>query len=242
MAKVDRKKLLKEPDEFLTLSNRALRWSKDNGRLLIMASAAAVLVVGAILGTQSFLSYRKANAAEALAAVFPQYQLTLSGQADEAQTKAAREGLERVGKDYGATPSGQQARLALANLLLQTGEFSEAAKVFHDLSDDADLPAPLTPLALTGLGQASEGAKKYAEAAEAYAAAAKSAGPSLALSLALDQARALEAAGEKDAAVDIYRRLAGQSREKGLVLAARLRLAQLGVASEAPAPAAGPGQ
>ena len=30
MAKIDRKKLLKEPDEFLTLSDRAVRWGKNN--------------------------------------------------------------------------------------------------------------------------------------------------------------------------------------------------------------------
>lgn len=236
--KVDRKKLLKEPDEFLTFSSRAMRWGKDNARLLVLVGGAAVVVLGAVVGIQSYLSFRNATAAEALAQVFPHYQATLTGQASPEQTATAREGLEKVGREYGATPSGQQARLALANLLLQTGEYEKAAKGFQSLADDADLPAPLLPLALKGMGQALEGSKKYTEAAEAYALAAKAGGLTKAGGLSLDQARALEAAGEKEAAVGLYRRLAADGKDKGLTFAAKLRLAQLGVAPEAATPAA----
>jgi tetratricopeptide (TPR) repeat protein len=236
--KVDRKKLLKEPDEFLSFSGRAVRWGKENSRLLTLVGGAAVVVLGAVVGIQSYLSYRNSTAAEALALVFPHYQATLAGQASPEQTTAARDGLEKIGRDYGATPSGQQARLALANLLLQLGEYDKAAKGFQGLADDADLPGPLLPLALKGMGQALEGAKKYTEAAEAYAAAAKAGGPTLAHGLNLDQARALEAAGEKEAAVGLYRRLASESKDKGLALVAKLRLAQLGVAPDAVPPAA----
>lgn len=237
MAKVDRKKLLKEPDEFLTLSARMVNWGKENSRLLILVGTAAIVVLGAVVGIQAYLSYRNNTAAEALAAVFPHYQATLTGQADPAQAKTAREGLEKVAQTYGASPSGQQARLALANLLLQTGDYEQSAKVFLDLSDDADLPAPILPLALMGVGQALEGSKKFTEAAEAYASAAKAGGPALANSLALDQARVLEAAGEKEAAVGIYRRLAGEGKDRNLALLAKLRLANLGVAPDAAPPA-----
>lgn len=237
MAKVDRKKLLKEPDEFLTLSARVVSWGKENSRLLIMVGTAAIVVLGAVVGIQSYLAYRNNTASEALAAVFPQYQATLSGQADPEQLKAAREGLEKVSQTYGASPSGQQARLALANLLLQSGQYEQSAKVFHDLADDADLPGPLLPLAVMGYGQALEGSKKYTEAAEAYATAAKSSGPALANSLALDQARALEAGGEKNAAIAVYRGLAREGKDRNLALMAKLRLANLGVAPETAPPA-----
>lgn len=233
MVKVNRKKLLKEPDEFLSFSDRAVRWGKENSRLLTLVGGAAVVVLGAVVGIQAYLSYRNNTAAEALSLVFPHYQATLTGQASPEQTTAAREGLEKIGRDYGATPSGQQARLALANLLLQMGEYDKAAKGFQGLADDADLPAPLLPLALKGMGQALEGGKKFTEAAEAYASAAKAGGPTLAHGLNLDQARALEGAGEKEAAVGLYRRLAGESKDKGLALMAKLRLAQLGVAPDA---------
>ncbi len=237
MAKVDRKKLLKEPDEFLTLSARVVNWGKANSRLLLIMGTSVIVVLGAVVGIQAYLNYRNNTASEALAAVFPQYQATLGGQAEPDQIKQAREGLEKVSQTYGASPSGQQARLALANLLLQTGEYDQAAKVFQGLSEDADLPTPLMPLALMGMGQALEGSSKFTESAEAYASAAKAGGPALSNSLALDQARVLEAAGEKEAAAGLYRRLASEAKDKGLALTAKLRLAQMGIAPDAAPPA-----
>jgi predicted negative regulator of RcsB-dependent stress response len=231
--KVDHKKLLKEPNEFLSFSGRAVRWGKDNSRLLILVGSAAIVVLGSVLSIQGYLSYRNSTAVKALAQVFPHYQATLAEQASPEQTATAREGLEKVGLYYGATPSGQQARLALANLLLQLDDYDKATKVFHGLADDADLPTLLLPLALKGMGQALEGNKKYTEAAEAYAAAAKAGGPILANSLGLDQARALEGAGEREAAIEIYRWLAEESKDKGLAFIAKLRLAHLGVSLDA---------
>jgi tetratricopeptide (TPR) repeat protein len=227
MAKVSRKKLLKEPDEFLSFSGRALAWSKANLRTLTWAGSALVAVLALVLGIQAYLNHRNAQAAQDLGRIFGAYSAALAGQLEAKQNELVGQALEAVAQEYSATPAGQQARLALGNLYLSTGSYEAAAKTFAILSEEPRLAATLQPLAQLGLGQALEGQKKYPEAAEAYAAAARLAGPNLAAQARLDQARVLEAAGNQAAALGLYRQLLKEPPDRGLMAVARARLVAL---------------
>ncbi len=120
------------------------------------------------------------------------------GQPDATEGRqAAAEGLAQVAQSFGATQSGVQARLALASLELGRAEWAKAQAALVALVEEDDLAAPLRPLVHRGLGQAEEGQGRFKEAAEAYAEAARLAGPSLAGLIRLDQARALAAAGTR---------------------------------------------
>jgi tetratricopeptide (TPR) repeat protein len=228
MAKISRKKLLKEPDEFLTFSGRALAWSKANTRTIIWAGSAVVLALALVVGIQSYISHRNAQAAADLGRVFAAYQTALAGQLEAKQAELVLQALESVAQEYSASPAGQQARLAYGNLCLQMNAFDPAAKAFAMLADEPRLPDALQPLAHLGLGQALEGQKKFTEAADAYAAAARLAGPNLAAQARLDQARVLEAAGNPGAAMNLYRQLLKEPPDRGLQAAARARLVALG--------------
>lgn len=228
MAKVDRKKLLKEPDEFLSISDKAIRWAKENARLLIIVVAALVLAVACTIGIQAYLRYRTIQGAEALAKVFPSYQATIVGQADDAAVKKVIADLDKVVEEYGATPSGMQARLALAGLLLKSGDPAKAAFHFSELGDDPGAPAQMIPLALRGLGQCLSAQKKYAEAAAVYGRAAEGAGPQTAALIRLDQGLALAAAGDKSGAAQVYRGLIHASPDSPAASEATSRLVALG--------------
>ena len=65
MAKIDRKKLLKEPDEFLTLSDRAVRWARTHTRPLTIGVCAALAGMILVLGIQAYLNHRQAQGAQA---------------------------------------------------------------------------------------------------------------------------------------------------------------------------------
>ncbi len=232
MVKVNRKKLLKEPDEFLTFSGRALAWSKANLRLLLFGGSGVILLLALVLGIQTYLNHRATAASEALGRVFNAYQAVLAGAADQKLSQGAVEGLEKVAQEYGATLSGQQARLALGNLFAHLGEYQKAQKVFQGLLEEAGLPGDLQALAYLGMGLAWEGLQKYGEAAEAFASAAKAAGPSLAAQAGMEQARALEAAGDKAGAERLYRAMLKAGANRGQGPGARLRLAAMGLDPE----------
>jgi tetratricopeptide (TPR) repeat protein len=232
MAKVDRKKLLKEPDEFLTLSDRVIRWSRKNLQTVLWSATAVALAAAAVLGGKAYFDWREQKAAAELAPVMTAYIALVEGRAGETQlTKLAAE-LQRVTDAYGSTPAGLQARLALGDLRLSLGQYAQAGETLQALTQEEDLGAELAPLAWHGLGQALEGSKDYAKAAEAYAQAISLAGPNLGRLYKLDRARVLKAAGEDKAAAQIYRELLAPPAPPSVQERARAALAAMGL--EAP--------
>ena len=55
MVKVDRKKLLNEPDEFQTFTDLAVKWGQENKRLIVVIAIVLVLAVGGTVGIRSYL-------------------------------------------------------------------------------------------------------------------------------------------------------------------------------------------
>lgn len=242
MAKVDRKKLLKQPDEFLTFSDRAVRWGRQNIKMLTIGGSALLLAIAATLGIQTYLNYRSSQAGKALAVVYDDFVAVMLGQPDAAKAEAVATGLAQVVEQYGATEAGMQARLALGELWLRQGQAEKAEKTLAALGEEPYLPAPLAPLALAALGRSLELRQKLGEAAEAYANAAKAAGPSQAALYRLDRARVLEASGDKAQAEALYRELLQGAKDSNLAQTARQRLVALGLEPdpETPPPAQEP--
>ena len=229
MSKINRKKLIKQPDEFLTFSSKAIAWSKDNSKLLMGIACGLVFAVAVWVGLGTYLEYRQNQASDALAGSFENYMKAVGGKADPAQEKAARESLAKVVDQYGATPAGIQARLALGNLLVEKAKYADAEKILSELSEETDLPPGMLPLAWHGLGLSLEGQKKYKEAASAYESAMKEAGPTLRNSYRLDLARVQEAAGDKDAAIKTYSEAVVQPPDPSSLDLVRSRLVVLNV-------------
>jgi predicted negative regulator of RcsB-dependent stress response len=229
MAKIDRKKLLKKPDEFLTFSEKAVNWSKENSKLLMGIAGGLVFAVAVWVGLSTYLEHRQDQAANALAASFENYSKAVEGKADPDQVKAARQSLAKVVDQYGATPAGIQARLALGDLLVEKAKYSDAEKILSELSKETELPPGMRPLAWHGLGLSLEGQKKYKESASAYESAMKEAGPTLRNSYRLDLARVQEAAGDKDAAIKTYSEAVSQPPDPSSLDLVHSRLVALGV-------------
>lgn len=237
MAKIDRKKLLKEPDEFLTFSDRAISWSRANMKLVIGVATAAALILAAVLGIKAYLDYHQRMAAAALAPVMVAYQQAVLGKSPDPKMVAKlAEQLKDVTDDYGATPAGLQARMALGDLQLSLGRFKEAVVTFSELTEEPDLGADLAPLAWRGLAQAQEGAGDYTLAAASYQRAGELAGPNLARLVNLERARVLAAAGDKNQAAQLYRKLAADNSDAALAMQAQAGLTSLGLDPETAKP------
>jgi len=227
MAKDDIRQILKEPDEFITFTDKAVKWARANAKALLIGAAAAVLLIGAGVGLRSYASHRDAQAMDKLGPVMLVYEKYLGGQIDGPALQTMREALGMIADEYSATPAGRQARLALAQTLFNQGEYDQAAQEFAALGQDSSLEAELLPLALHGQAQSQEALGKYDEAQKSYQRAIQAAGPDLAALYALDRARALAAAGDQAGAVALYEKaLQGgpddQSRQTIVAALARL--------------------
>ncbi len=226
---VKQRKKLKEPDEFITLSDRAVRWARENLKLVIALAAAFVLCLAAITAVQAYLQHQRQAAAQALAVAMEPYAKAMDDFTDQKSFTAAEKALRKVMEDYGSTASGVQASLSLGNLLLSREKWGSAQEVFQVLCEQDDLAPILQPLAWRGKAQALEGQKKFQESAGAYRRAVKLSGPNLARRYRLDLARVLAAAGDQKQAEDIYRELCGPKGDPLLAEVARAELVELGV-------------
>ena len=228
MAKVDRKKLLKEPDEFLTLSGQVIRWGKGNLNKVLWSATAVALIVAAVLGFKTYLDWREQKAAAELAGVMTGYAAVVDGKLPQDKTAKLAADLTKVTDQYGSTPAGLQARLALGDLRLGLGQWEQAQKVFASLTEEGGLGADLAPMAYHGLGQALEGREDNKQAAQVYAQAVAAAGPNLGQIYKLDRARVLAASGDSQGAVAIYKEILGQPAGQAVHERARGALAALG--------------
>jgi len=198
------KKELKE--DALVSSYVKIRTFYEQHKRYISIALTAVVVM--VIAGFIYVNNRKANNEKAtteLGKVFQyhgegQYQTAIDGVPERNVA-----GLKSIVTNYGGTHSGQFARFLLADCYYQLGNYQEALKNFEDFSPDAML---LSVSRLAGIAQCYEAEGKYGEAAEYFdkAVAENPNGVSAAEYLSA-AARNYALAGQKERALDLYKRL-----------------------------------
>lgn len=161
-----RRKDLKRPDEFLTLTSQALEWARTNQRTLVVAGIAAVLIV---VGVTGFIALRRARQRDAnadLARALGSYR--------ETKPSDAAKQLSEVSQRWSSTAAGEFAALLAADAEVRAANPKAAIAGFESVLASPDLPPYLRQQAMLGYGsaleqqgQAKEALSKYTEAAEA---------------------------------------------------------------------------
>jgi predicted negative regulator of RcsB-dependent stress response len=107
-------------------------WWRENGPYVI---AGLVLGIGGLVGWNYWKSYKISQAEEAGAIYMQLSEMAESG--DQAAATAALADLEA---DYAGTPYLDQARLMMARLMVEKGEFEGAAAYLADVVDGTSDP------------------------------------------------------------------------------------------------------
>jgi len=161
-----------------------------------------------VFGIVAYMNNRSSNDEKGsadLGKVFPvfdsgQYQASIDGIPERNIP-----GLKSIVENYGGSPSGEVARFYLASAYYQLGLYDEALEQFDDLDVDGQL---LKVARLSGLAGCLEARKEYSEAAENYEEAATAfAGDVNAAENLNSAARNYAFAGEKEKAVELYKKL-----------------------------------
>lgn len=163
--KKTRKELLKEPDEFLTLSSRLL------GAAVSYKSQILYAGVGLLLVAALFSGYRLwANRAEAAASSLLDQAVSKSERIKKEQSveKALQEtaaDFKSVMERHGRTASGRLARLLYGNLCFAAGDTSQAIDLFKTALDQFAEQPLIHQQVLKSLGYCHERLKDYGAAA-----------------------------------------------------------------------------
>jgi tetratricopeptide (TPR) repeat protein len=114
-------------------------------------------------------------------------------------------GLKSIVENYGNSRSGEIARFYLADCYFQLGKYDEALKNFEDFSPSDDM---LAASRFAGIGACQEVLGKYQDAAENFEkAAGKQKTEASAAEDYANAARTYALAGDKERALELYKRL-----------------------------------
>ncbi|MBW1739830.1 MAG: tetratricopeptide repeat protein [Deltaproteobacteria bacterium] len=166
--RVTRKQLLKEPDEFLTVSARAIQFVASNQRSVFVTLIGVIVVALAFAGFRYFsnLSERKAYA------MFEQgrlhYLAGISGhKASDAQEKAIEQ-FEAVIREYPSTHAAQLSLIAYADMSYRKGDYQKAIELYQKALGAFSGEGAIQKLIWDGIAYAYEAQKDYKSAAEYF--------------------------------------------------------------------------
>ena len=142
--------------EHLNLPPKAIDFIRKNQRAIQIA---LIILIITVVALSLYNSYRKGVVEEAASALSSAMQKNV----DE-----KKNALTGVVEEYGSTTSAQWAKIELAHLDMNNGDFSAAAEKYNAELNELDDSDPLLGLLLYGTGQALEAQKQYGAATDKY--------------------------------------------------------------------------
>jgi tetratricopeptide (TPR) repeat protein len=164
------KKKLKEPDEFITLSQRGYLFVTHHAKSIAVGGG---IVLALLLLTFFYQKWENKNTEDAYQmfhSVLETYQI-VSAPYREGSPQEFKNVLERFSEviaKFPKTPGGKLAVLYKGNIHLRLGEFDEAVKAYESYLEKAGKEKFYRAFGMEGLGYAYEGKRDYEKAIHAY--------------------------------------------------------------------------
>jgi tetratricopeptide (TPR) repeat protein len=164
------KKQLKEPDEFITLTERAFIFIREHSKKVAGGGILFLVLILAFIVFQMWDKKKEEEAAREFGVATGLYERGIA-QAREGSIQGDKDILakfDEVITRFPRTSSGRFSLLYKGNVYLKRGEFDEAIKAYTAFLDKSGKERLYRYFAWEGLGHAYEGKKDYAKALEAY--------------------------------------------------------------------------
>ncbi len=164
------KKQLKQPDEFITVTQRLFLFVEAHMKKI---SIAGIIILVIILAVVIFEMWERRNEGDAqikFNAAEEGYEMAMSPyrEGSPADYKAALAKFDEVIKEFPRTSSGKVALLYKGNIDLKLGDYDEAIKAYQAFLGDTGKNKLYQLFTWEGLGYAYEGKKDYEKAVDAY--------------------------------------------------------------------------
>ncbi|HTP81227.1 MAG TPA: tetratricopeptide repeat protein [Bacteroidota bacterium] len=162
------KREIKE-DQLVSRYFQIRKWVEDNKRLATYIVGTPVVAVAALLLWNAKQNDANNEASTRLARILPYYTDGRYEQAVSGIVQEGIQGLQQIVDNYGSTPSGEYAKLYLANCYLAEGKYDRARGYFKDVDVSDKL---LGASALAGVATCAEAMGNREEAAMYFEKAA----------------------------------------------------------------------
>ena len=166
--KKTRKELLKEPDEFITISGKLIGFMVAYKNQLTYALG-IIVALALIFSAFRFFSIRSENRASALLGQgLAKYEkLKQDEQPLEAYDQVSAD-FQLILDKYGSKQNGKIARLTYANICYETGKYEQAIKLYKSSLEDFEKHPTIHNQVVSSLGYAYEQQADYTSAASYF--------------------------------------------------------------------------
>jgi len=201
------KKKLKEPDEFVTLTERAYLFINHHFKPIAGGAIIVLLLILLFLLYQRWERGNEENASQMLNAAVEAYQMVSSPyrEASAQEYKNVLERFNEVATKFPRTFAGKLAILHQGNIDLRLGEFDQAIQAYESFLQKGGKERLYRCFAMEGLGYSYEGKKDYEKAIHAYQKEIESGGDPQLANAYLGLGRCYEKLGKAKEAVENYR-------------------------------------
>lgn len=201
------KKKLKEPDEFITFTERTYLLVTQHFRKIAIGGIVALMIALSVFAYQKWETRKEEEAYRKFSLAMEIYQMASSPyrEASPSVYKSLLEKFEEIITKFPRTSSGKLSFLYKGNLHLWLGEFEEAAKSYQTFLRKGRKEKLYRSFATEGLGYSYEGKKEYEKALQTYQKILEE-GETFQLANAyLSIGRCYEKLGKKKEALENYR-------------------------------------
>ncbi len=205
--KVTRKQLLKEPDEFITFTSKALRFAMDYNRQIIAGLIGFIILILVAVGIRYFLNKAEKEAFDQLSQSQTKYAAILKETGPEKALAQMAKDFEEILKKYSNTTGGKFARVIYANLCYKAGNLDKAIALYTESLKDFESNPFFKNLILNGLGYAHEAKKDFESATKYFDMIAAGSDPVMKGQALFNLGRLYAVKGDRNKSLDAYRHL-----------------------------------
>ena len=162
--KKTRKELLKEPDEFITLTGKLIRLATDHKTKLTYGLGIILALAIIISGVRFFSMRAEIKAAALLDQSMTEYSNLQADKKPQEVYAAVSPGFQNILKKYGTKNNGKLARLVYANICYEAGNYEQAIELYNTSQKDFANHPMILHQVLSSLGYAYEQKQDYAMA------------------------------------------------------------------------------
>jgi tetratricopeptide (TPR) repeat protein len=203
--KMSRKKLLKEPDEFISTTAKVLQFLRGHQRQMSIYGVVALAIVAAGVGGYYYMRWQEGKAQVIQQQALQIYQEAFRKAASpEGEKENYRKALEKFREAMSAYSWGNAAQVSwvyIGDCHYNLKEYDQAIAAYSRC-----LEGPFRSVALSGLGYGYEAKGDYAKAAENYQKNAEENGNPFQGEGMLGLARCYVALDQKQKALEVYQR------------------------------------
>ena len=226
--KISRKKLLKEPDEFISTTAKTIRFFKENQARITRYAVIVLIIVVAGAGAFYYLRWQEDKALAFQGDGLRLYQeayrsSTENPAADKKEDfKKSLDKFQEALSAYKWGRTSQLSELYIGNCYYVMKEFPQAQAAYSRC-----LEGPFRPLALNGMAYSYEAQGDYAKALDNFLKSTEDKSNPFQMESMLGAARCYEALKQNPKALEIYQKALEQFPQSGMAEFIRWKIGEL---------------